>query len=102
MKSSKAIIIMALAIFCVAMLSGFATAEEKVSIKGKVKSIDQNANTAVVTARDGKEVTIAVEDNATLDKFKDGRINEGDDVKVKYVIKDGKNLAVSFRKAAGC
>lgn len=102
MKTSRAVIISVLAIFCVAMLTGFAAAEEKVSIKGKVKSIDQNAKTAVVTAKDGKEVTVAVEDDTTLDKFKDGRINEGDDVKVKYVIKDGKNLAVFFRKAAGC
>lgn len=102
MKLSKAIIIMALAIFYIAMFSGIVMAEEKVSMRGKVKSIDQNAKTAVVTARDGKEVTVAVDDNTTLDKFKDGRINEGDDVKVKYVIKDGKNLATSFKKAAGC
>ena len=102
MKTSKAIIIMALAIFCIAMFSGIVMAEEKVSMRGKVKSIDQNAKTAIVTAKDGKEVTVAVEDDTTLDKFKDGRINEGDDVKVKYVIKDGKNLATYFRKAAGC
>ncbi len=102
MKVSRILIISVLAIFCVVMLPGFATAEEKVSIRGKVKSIDQNTKTAVVTTSEGKEVTIAVEDNATLDKFKDGRIGEGDDVKVKYVIKEGKNSATYFKKAAGC
>lgn len=102
MKTSRAIIVAVLAIFCVAMLTGIAIAEEKVSIKGRVKSIDVNAKTSVVTTEDGKDVTITVEDEETLNKFKDGRINIDDDVKVKYVVKDSKNVATYFKKAAGC
>lgn len=102
MKTSKAIIVAILAIFCVAMLAGVAMAEEKVSIKGKVKSINVDAKTAVVVTEDGKDVTITVEDEETLNKFKDGRISTDDDVKVKYIIKDGKNVATYFKKTAGC
>lgn len=102
MKTSKAIIVAVLAIFCIAILSGIAMAEEKVSIKGKVKSINVDAKTAVVTTEDGKDVNITVEDEETLNKFKDGRISIDDDVKVKYIIKDGKNVATYFKKAAGC
>jgi hypothetical protein len=47
MKTSKAIIVAVLAIFCMAMLTGVAMAEEKVSIKGKIKSINVDAKTAV-------------------------------------------------------
>lgn len=102
MKTSKAIIIAILAIFCIAMLTGVAIAEGKVSIKGKVKSINTDAKTVVVTTEDGKDITIAVEDEETLNKLKDGRISTDDDVKVKYVVKDGKNVATYFKKAAGC
>lgn len=102
MKTSRAIILAVLAIFCLAMLTGVAMAEEKVSIKGKVKSINVDAKTAVVATEGGKDVTITVEDEETLNKFKDGRISTDDDVKVKYVIKDGKNVATYFKKAAGC
>lgn len=102
MKTSKTIILAVLAIFCMAMLTGVAVAEEKVSIKGKVKSIDVNTKTVVVDTEDGKAVTITVEDEETLNKLKDGRISTDDDVKVKYVIKDGKNVATYFKKVAGC
>lgn len=102
MKVSKVVIVSILAIFCIAILTGIAIAEEKVSIKGKVKSIDVNAKTAVVTTEDGKDITITVLDEETLNKFKDGRISIDDDVRVKYVVKDGKNIATYFKKAAGC
>ena len=102
MKTSKAIILAVLAIFCMAMLTGVAMAEEKVSIKGKVKSINADAKTAVVATEDGKNVIIAVEDEETLNKLKNGRISIDDDVKVKYVVKDGKNVATYFKKATGC
>ncbi|MEM7828444.1 MAG: hypothetical protein QW561_03810, partial [Candidatus Aenigmatarchaeota archaeon] len=59
-------------------------------------------NTVVITTQDGQEVTVTVEDETTLAKFKDGRISEGDEVKVKYTTKDGKNITTYFKKAAGC
>ncbi len=102
MKTPKAILVAVLAIFCMAMLTGVAMSEEKVSIKGKVKSINLDARIVVVTTDDGKDVTINVEDEETLNKFKDGRISIDDDVKVKYVVKDGKNVATYFKKIAGC
>lgn len=102
MKTSKTIILAVLAIFCLAMLTGVTLAEEKISIKGKVKSINVDAKTVVMATKDGKDVTIVVEDEETLNKLKDGRISIDDDVKVKYVVKDGKNVATYFKKASGC
>ncbi|MDA8213659.1 MAG: hypothetical protein M0Z64_00095 [Nitrospiraceae bacterium] len=101
MKVSKVIMVSVLAIFCLAMLTGVALAEEKISIKGKVTSIDLNTKTAVINA-DSKDVTITVEDSETINKLTDGRISVDDDVKVKYIIKDGKNVATYFKKASGC
>ena len=91
------------AIFCIVFLSGIAVAEEKVTFIGKVKSIDLKTNTVVVTEKKTeKDITVQIEDDTTLAKLKDGRINEGDEVKVKYIIKDGKNISTYFRKTAGC
>lgn len=88
---------------CIAVLfSGVVFSEEMVSIKGKVKTIDLNTKTVVVTTSSGDEVSVVVEDETTLAKFKDGRITEGDDVKVKYTTRDGKNISTYFKKAAGC
>lgn len=84
------------------MFSGIAISEDVISIKGKVKTIDLKTNTVVITVQDSEEVTVTVEDETTLAKFKDGRISEGDEVKVKYITKDGKNITTYFKKAAGC
>lgn len=99
---TKSFIIFILIGICLSFLSGITYAEEKISIKGKVKSISIEKKTVIVTTDDGKDIEITVEDEETLNKFKDGRIDIGDDVRVKYIIKDGKNISTYFKKAAGC
>jgi outer membrane lipoprotein-sorting protein len=96
----KGILLLLIALCLVA--SGSAAADEKVN--GRVKSIDLSTNTVVVTSYEGQDVlvTISADDSAALDKLKDGRIKVDDDIKVKYVVKDGKNVATYFRKPAGC
>ncbi len=91
-----------LAALCLTVLAGVAGAEEK--INGKVKSIDLATKTVVVTTYEGRNVaiTISTEDTVTLNKLKEGRIKVDDDVKVKYINKDGKNVATYFKKPAGC
>ena len=60
------------------------------------------AATAVLKdAKSGEPVTITITDELTLDKFKDKRIVEGDEIRARYE-KDGKNTAKSFKKTAGC
>ena len=46
-------------------------------------------------------ITITITDDLTLDKFKDKRIVEGDEIRARYE-KDGKNTSKSFKKTAGC
>lgn len=100
MKILKVLSIALLVIFSIAIFAGNVMAEEK--IKGKVKSIDLKTSTVVITFDDNPDITITVEDDETLNKLKDGRIGVDDEVKVKYVVKDGKNVATYFRKTAGC
>jgi hypothetical protein len=82
-----------------------ARAEDK--FLGKVTRIEmtsKDAKVATVTLQDdaGKSVVLSVEDKVTLDKFADKRITAGDEIKAKYAVKDGKNVATYFKKPGGC
>lgn len=88
-------------------LSSVASADE-IKMVGVITKIDiagKDAKTATVTLKDnksGESVVIIVNDDLTLDKFKDHRIVEGDEIRCKYETKDGKNISTYFRKTAGC
>jgi hypothetical protein len=81
---------------------GLAAQAGQILLNGRVKSIELTTNTVVVTSYEGKDIRLSIEDQEILNKFKEGRIKVDDDVNVKYIIKDGKNIPVSFRKTAGC
>jgi hypothetical protein len=92
----------ALALFAV---PAQARAEEK--FLGKVTRIElasPDAKVATATLQDeaGKAVVLTVQDKVTLDKFADKRIGVGDEIKAKYEVKDGKNVATFFKKPGGC
>jgi Cu/Ag efflux protein CusF len=91
-----------LAALSLLVLAGAAGADEKTS--GTVKSIDLETRTIIIDTHNGPDVaiTISEEDTATLNKFKTKLIKVDDEVRVKYVVKDGKNVATVFRKTAGC
>lgn len=88
-------------------LSSAARAEE-IKLVGVITAIDiagPDANTATATLKDNKTgelVTVIVNDDLTLDKFKDHRIVVGDEIRLKHEVQDGKNVSKYFRKTAGC
>ncbi len=88
-------------------ITGKAHAEEikMVGVITKIEISGPDAKTASATLKDnetGKLVCITVNDDLTLDKFKDHRIVEGDEIRCKYEVKDGKDVSTYFRKTAGC
>ena len=63
---------------------------------------DGKSATAVLKdAKTGESATLTVTDTLTLDKFKDKRIVEGDEIRARWD-KDGKNTSKFFKKTAGC
>lgn len=62
---------------------------------------DGKSATAVLKDKAGAPVTITITDDLTLEKFKDKRIVEGDEIRARFE-KDGKNTSKSFKKTAGC
>lgn len=76
---------------------------EEVKIVGSVVKIQAEAGKASVVIKDntsGKDITVTVTDQLTVDKLNDKRIATGDEVRVKYDTKD--NVSKLFRKTAGC
>lgn len=101
------LMIFAFAALTVFAISGKAHADEikMVGVITKIEISGPDAKTATVTLKDNKTeklVVITVNDDLTLDKFKDHRIVEGDEIRCKYEVKDGKNVSTYFRKTAGC
>lgn len=80
---------------------------EEIKMIGAITKIELAADGQSATAilKDNKTdamVTITITDELTLDKFKDKRIVEGDEIRTKYDNEGGKNLSKMFKKTAGC
>jgi hypothetical protein len=61
----------------------------------------KSATVILKDAKSGTPTTLTITDDLTLDKFKDKRIVEGDEIRARWE-KDGKNTSKSFKKTAGC
>lgn len=108
MKKAIAALFTVVQLFALALAaSGVARADE-LKLVGVITRIDisgKDAKTATATLKDTKTdqpIDVTVTDDLTLDKFKDHRIVEGDEIRCKYEVKDGKNVSTYFRKTAGC
>jgi len=82
-------------------------AAESVTIVGPVTKIklapDGKSATAVLKDnKSGEAVTVNITDDLTLDKFKDKRIVEGDEIRTKFEKSGSGNASKSFKKTAGC
>jgi hypothetical protein len=80
---------------------------EEVKIVGIIARLDLAAdgNSAIAILKDnktGEPESIFVSDELTLDKFKDKRIVEGDEIRTKFEKVDGQNKSKMFKKTAGC
>lgn len=106
---NRTLIVVAAALVAVCMFSLAALAEggesKMVGVITKIKISGADATTATAILKDTKTeelVEIVINDELTLDKFKDHRIVEGDEIRCKYKKVDGKNVSTYFRKTAGC
>jgi hypothetical protein len=94
------------AVAALALLAVPAAARAEEKFLGKVVKIEMAPGAKVAAATlqsdDGKTVVITVQDKLTLDKFADKRIGVGDEIKCKYEVKGGKNVATFFKKPGGC
>jgi len=71
--------------------AGVSMAAGKTLVKGRIVEYDLDAQTVTIKADDGKQMTFVIEDDVALFKL-DDRLYEADEVKIKYVVEDGKNV----------
>ncbi|QEM69470.1 hypothetical protein FO488_15770 [Geobacter sp. FeAm09] len=105
-KVLSAVVMAALLAFTTLTIVSTASAED-VKMVGVISKIEMAADgkSATATLKDnksGESVTIVVTDDLTLDKFKDKRIVEGDEIRCKFEKEGGKNSSKIFKKTAGC
>lgn len=98
---------LAAAIFAAAGLASTSAMAQDVTVVGQLTRIELATDqlSAVATLKNvanGEEVKVNITDELTLDKFKDKRIVEGDEIRTRFDRKDGRNGSKSFKKTAGC
>ena len=106
MKSKLSSIILAAALALSSMTYVGNAAADEGKMVGPITKITlaadgKSAVALVKDAKSGETVTLTITDDLTLDKFKDKRIVEGDEIRARWE-KDGKNTSKSFKKTAGC
>jgi len=98
---NKSRILVLIAILSIVSLSAFAagtTAKSHgMTVRGTVSALDQSAKTFSVTPKKGSAVELTWND-AT--KVNHPPLSNGEDVTVKYMKKDGKNVATVVNSAA--
>ena len=101
-------VVLMLAVLTVSTVAFEKTAcAEEAKMVGSITKIEMapDSTSASVTLKDsktGENVIIVVSDEMTLDKLKDKRIVDGDEIRSKYDNQSGKNVAKIFKKTAGC
>lgn len=105
-KIFSLMLVTALLIFSSLTVVSTASAEE-LKMTGTISKIELAADgkSAVTVIKDSKSdvsVTITITDDLTLDKFKDKRIVEGDEIRTKYEKSGETNTSKMFKKTAGC
>ncbi|MDD2898732.1 MAG: hypothetical protein PHI31_08445 [Desulfuromonadaceae bacterium] len=105
-KILSMVLVMALMVFSSLTVVRTAAAEE-IKMVGTITKIELAADgkSAKAVLKDSKteaSVTITITDDLTLDKFKDKRIVEGDEIRTKYEKSGDVNTSKMFKKTAGC
>jgi hypothetical protein len=105
-KIFSIVMVMALVLFSSLAVVRTASAEE-VKMTGTISKIELSADgksalTVIKDSKSEKSVTISVTDELTLDKIKDKRIVEGDEIRTKFEKDGDKNISKMFKKTAGC
>ncbi len=95
----KRIYLLVAGVLVLLLLAGFSVfAEDSIKVKGTVTKIDIPAKTVTIQPKEGKPVTVVMEDADPLSKVK-----EGEKGQATYVVKDGMNAGLKLKKLSeGC
>jgi hypothetical protein len=106
MKSRWHALVLSAGMVAAFALAAPASAQTTMTIVGPVTKIElasdgNSANATLTEIKSGAPIVIYVTDELTLDKFKDKRIQVGDEIRTRFD-KGEKNVSRTFKKTAGC
>lgn len=107
MKKIMSLLVLSTIMIMVSMTAVTTASAEEVKMVGAITKIELAADGKSATAvlkdnKTGENVQVLINDEQTLDKLKDKRIVEGDEIRCKFEKVDGKNTSKIFKKTAGC
>ncbi len=102
MKKVNLASILIILIAFVFTITTVASSEDTELIKGKLVSLDKAKKTIVIQDKQGVETTIFFEDDAVFSRIERLKIEIGEKISVRYIIKNGKKIGTYIRSLRGC
>lgn len=81
-------------VFCSFVTINSVIAEEKITVKGEIKSYNLEDKTLVLTVEGDQELIFFIKDAKAL-KMLDNKLTVGDRVRIRYYIEENKNIITS-------
>lgn len=102
MKTVRLASILITVIAFVFAITAVAGSEDTELIKGKLVSVDKVKKAIIVQDKKGVETTIFFEDDAVFSRIERLKIEIGEKISVRYIIKNGKKIGTYIRSLRGC
>lgn len=107
MKKLCSIVLLLVVLAVSSLITVSSASAEELKMTGTISKIELAADgkSAIAIVKDNKSeasISITITDELTLDKFKDKRIVEGDEIRTKYEKSGDVNSSKMFKKTAGC
>ncbi|MFN3739871.1 MAG: hypothetical protein ACK4TF_04265 [Thermodesulfovibrionales bacterium] len=83
-------------------ITALASSEDTELIKGKLVSVDKAKKTIVIQDEKGVKTTIFFEDDAVFSRIERFKIEIGEKISIRYIIKNGKKIGTYIRSLRGC
>lgn len=102
MKTARLASILVIMIAFVFAITMVASSEDTELIKGKLVSVDKVKKSIIIQDKKGVETTIFFEDDAVFSRIERLKIEIGEKISVRYIIKNGKKIGTYIRSLRGC
>ncbi len=102
MKTARLVSILVIMIAFVFAITMVASSEDTELIKGKLVSVDKVKKSIIIQDKKGVETTIFFEDDAVFSRIERLKIEIGEKISVRYIIKNGKKIGTYIRSLRGC
>lgn len=102
MRTVRLLIIMFLVATFISAVVPIARAGSTELLKGRLISVDRTNMSIVIEDKSGQKITVYFEDENVFSRIQRLKIEIGEKVSVRYIIKNGKKIGTYIRSLRGC